>query len=189
MSFLSLETLTQSLTSLATPQIGQRVRVISEEENGWLRGILDDTSGWFPATYVDLEPEPALEEWLQLGGDEPDAPSMPKRSKDKPFPGVKVWNHGRISRQDVEERLTAYEGDKTSGIFLARQKDKDSFSVGIIIDGPPKFVLFERKSEKWYVDKNYEVVRGATLAAAVEDVLVDLGVPNADGVPNPNPKA
>jgi hypothetical protein len=167
--------------------VGDRVKIISEEENGWRRGILAEANGWFPETYVDLEAEPTIEEWMPAVVDDPDAPVMPKR--DKPFPAPKTWNHGRISRQQVEERLKAHAGSKEDGIFLARQKDKDCFSVGIQFsddaDAPPKFVLFEKKSEKWFVDKNYEVPRGDTLAKAVEDVLVDVGVRNADGVPKP----
>jgi hypothetical protein len=31
-------------------KVGQRIRIISEEENGWRRGMFEGSSGWFPAT-------------------------------------------------------------------------------------------------------------------------------------------
>ena len=79
-----------------------------------------------------------------------------------------------------------YTGDKSEGIFLARMKDASCFSVGIMFpgDSPPKFVLFEKKADGWCADKNYAKSH-KTLAGAVEYTLLDLGVPNADGVPKP----
>jgi hypothetical protein len=137
-----------------------------------------------------MEREPTLEEWMpdfSDVADEPQVPEMPKRRADKPFPAAKIWNHGPISRDKVEERLKSYAGNKSDGIFLARMKDKDSFSVGILFpgDAPPKFVLFEKKADGWCADKNYAKPVSATLAGAVELTLLDLGVPNADGVPKP----
>lgn len=168
-------------------KVGERIRIISEEENGWRRGMIEDRSGWFPSTYVEMEPEPELEEWMPkvAVADEPEAPIMPKRNK--PFPAAKIWNHGRISRAQVEERLKEYSGNKEDGIFLARQKDPSTFSVGFQVPGEPqpKFVLFEKKDAKWYADKNYEQPRGDSLAASVEEVITDMGICNADGVPKP----
>lgn len=47
-------------------KVGQKIRIISNEENGWRQAKLlaeDGTPqyGWFPATYVDMEPEPEVD--------------------------------------------------------------------------------------------------------------------------------
>ena len=33
-------------------QMGRIVEVVEKSENGWWRGCVDDSAGWFPASYV-----------------------------------------------------------------------------------------------------------------------------------------
>ena len=34
-------------------QQGRIVEVIEKNDNGWWRGLIDDSMGWFPASYVN----------------------------------------------------------------------------------------------------------------------------------------
>lgn len=171
-------------------KIGDRIRVVSDEENGWLQGDNDGTFGWFPATYVDLEPEKEIERYNA----NTDGTVAAKRSG--PFPETKLWNHGRINRQVQEERANAYSGDNSKGSFLARMKDKTCFSICIRYPtgGIPdvrepneiQFVLFEKNAETglWHADKG-ETGLGDTLGAAVDAHLQALGIGAAEPISPP----
>jgi len=171
-------------TELAMKE-GDRIRIVSDEENGWLRGENNGIYGWFPSTYVDLEAEEEMERYVFEDGVATVIKPPPKR--DGPFPDVKVWNHGRVNRQVQEERANTSDVDNTNGSFLARMKDKTCFSICVKYptDGIPdlkqpnelQFVLFEKNVEtsKWHADKG-ETALGDTLGEAVDTHLQALRV-------------
>jgi hypothetical protein len=164
-------------------KLGDRVRIISDEDNGWIRGELDGEFGWFPSTYVELEPEIEIERYV--------APDLtpPEMKREGPFPELKVWNHGKITRQVQEERAKAYDGDLVKGVFLARKKDASCYSVCVRfpdVDGEAalKFVLFEKIGDVWHADKSDEAC-GDTVTNALEAHLKVIGYPGADAIPKP----
>lgn len=170
-----------------TLKMGQRVRIVSNEDNGWLRGSVDGVFGWFPSTYVELEPEPEIERYIPPPGEEQAA--LPKR--EGPFPELKIWNHGKINRQTQEDRAKAYSEDLSKGVFLARKKDANCYSVCLRTpdaDGEPqiKFILFEKNTqyETWHADKSEDGL-GSSVVEALEAHLQKLGYPAAEAIPKP----
>lgn len=169
-----------------TLKIGDRVRIVSDEDNGWIRGELNNKFGWFPSTFVEIEPEPEIERYVAPPSEKE---LLPKR--EGPFPELKVWNHGKISRAIQEERAKAYEGDLAKGAFLARKKDANCYSVCLRtpdVEGEVsvKFILFEKNEQygTWHADKAEDGL-GNTVAEALEAHLNNIGLPLAEAISKP----
>lgn len=186
---------------------GDRIRVTGEPEEGWQRGISDGVDGWFPSDFVEYEELPEVEAYAARSPSPakeapPKKEKAPKKPKEKEehidwtkwpeaFPDTKIWNHGKISRQVLEERAKEAKSETDCPMFLARMKDKTCFSLCIKYpqkkhNGNIVFVLFEKTEEgHWLADKEEFPEKKKTLPAAVEAELLRRKLRTAVPVPKP----
>ena len=129
---------------------GEPVKLWGAPEDGWQRGTTEGGTGWFPANFVthlksqqvhssaSVRPPTVLRSVAA-------ADVVEVKKRDGPFPPSRVWNHGRISRQVAELRCLEHPATD-EGVFLARQKDRECFSLCVRASSQNeelKFVLLE----------------------------------------------